>query len=174
MSVWFTSDLHLGHDFVARHRGYPTSYIPEHDDMILTNMEETLPRRCKLFVLGDVGWNGDTIKRLTSIGGKRIYKVLLLGNHDNNQASGTWKGVSMTLSDSESTRNFGFRMHPYDPRMYIDMSETSMGIYTREGILAIPIFPITMSTLNTTITGQYLTTVLEESLKERDCYDYSR
>ena len=88
MSVWFTSDLHLGHDFVARHRGYPTSYIPEHDDMILTNMEEALPRRCNLFVLGDVGWNGDTIKRLTSIGGRSIVKVLLLGNHDNNKA--TW------------------------------------------------------------------------------------
>ena len=86
MSVWFTSDLHLSHKFVAKYRGYPDYYIDEHDDMILSKLEETLPRRCKLFVLGDIGYSEDAIKRLTCMGGKNIHKVLLLGNHDKQKA----------------------------------------------------------------------------------------
>ncbi len=82
MSVWFTSDLHLGHKFVATHRGYPDYFIDDHDDMVLSGIADTLPRRCKLFVLGDIGYSENAIKRLTSMGGKNIHKVLLLGNHD--------------------------------------------------------------------------------------------
>ncbi len=82
MSVFLTSDLHLGHKFVATYRGYPSYFIDDHDDMILSTLADNLPRRGKLFVLGDIGYDKDAIKRLTSIYGKKLYKVLLLGNHD--------------------------------------------------------------------------------------------
>ena len=51
--VYFTSDLHLGHQFAAVNRGF-TTYI-EHDDYVIEQLEK-IPKKAKLIVLGDIAF----------------------------------------------------------------------------------------------------------------------
>jgi len=77
MSVWFTSDLHIGHPKIAELRGFST--VKEHDDTIIHNISSKLLKRDKLFILGDVVWKPMHLRRLDEIS---CYKELLFGNHD--------------------------------------------------------------------------------------------
>jgi len=79
MSVFFTSDLHLGHKLAANIRGF--SGIDEHDEVILTNLEENLKKKDKLFILGDVCFSTPQLKELM----RRIPCTIVdmvIGNHD--------------------------------------------------------------------------------------------
>jgi len=76
-NVWFTSDLHLGHIGSARHRGFTS--VEEHDAAIITHMQMVIGKRDKLFILGDVCWNNQSLKLLGELPG---VKELIIGNHD--------------------------------------------------------------------------------------------
>lgn len=56
-TTWFTSDFHLGHDLVARLRGFET--VEDHDRTVLANLRATLAPGDTLWVLGDIssGWD---------------------------------------------------------------------------------------------------------------------
>lgn len=58
--TWFTSDLHLGHPFVAELRGYDRgdADVERHDAAILGNLTAALSPGDTLWVLGDIssGW----------------------------------------------------------------------------------------------------------------------
>lgn len=78
-TVYLTSDLHLGHEFVASLRGFPNAQ--EHDETILNNWRETIPPTAHVWVLGDVilpnlRHNLDRLNELPGI------KHLITGNHD--------------------------------------------------------------------------------------------
>ena len=78
MSVFFTSDLHLGHAFMARHRGFDS--IEEHDEAVISSIEPFLTKRTLLWILGDVVWHNSSLKHLARLKGSL---KLVLGNHDN-------------------------------------------------------------------------------------------
>lgn len=79
MGVFFTSDLHLGHKFVAQLRGFDD--VADHDAMIMRNITKMLTPNDELFVLGDVALGGwaETIKPIQKI---MSTKHLIVGNHD--------------------------------------------------------------------------------------------
>src|SRR5699024_836728 len=53
--IYFTADLHFGHDLVAGHRGYDEA--GDHDEMIVQVLIDTLPAGSTLWILGDaMGW----------------------------------------------------------------------------------------------------------------------
>lgn len=79
-NVWFTSDLHLGHEAIAKHRGFTN--VVEHDWAIIAQLQAMVRKREKLFILGDVVWNDASLKLLSEIPGT---KELIIGNHDNLQ-----------------------------------------------------------------------------------------
>jgi len=80
--VYFNSDLHLGHrrviefqdDFRAKCMGVTS--IKEHDEMIFDLWSDTVQKRDIIYILGDVGYDLEPLKRLPG------HKRLLLGNHD--------------------------------------------------------------------------------------------
>lgn len=76
-NVWFTSDLHLGHAYAAKARGFTD--VEEHDIVVTETISRHLNKKSKLFVLGDVAWNRDALKFLATIPGT---KELIIGNHD--------------------------------------------------------------------------------------------
>lgn len=82
MTVWFTSDLHLGHRFVARLRGLD---VAEHDELVLGNIA-ALPAGDRLWVLGDLsrGAPEDEQRALRMIGERTSHLEVHLvpGNHD--------------------------------------------------------------------------------------------
>ena len=76
--VWISSDWHLGHENIAKHRGF--SSFEEHDDTVINNINKVVSKRSKLFVLGDVTINKRSLPILERINCKNL--ELIFGNHD--------------------------------------------------------------------------------------------
>ena len=79
--VWFTSDLHLGHNkpFLYEPRGFEN--IQEHDNAIIENWNKIIRPNDKVYVLGDLMLNDNEagIEKIKQLKGQ-IYVVR--GNHD--------------------------------------------------------------------------------------------
>jgi len=82
MKIRFISDLHLGHksicDFSGEYRGNCTT-VEEHDQWIEEQWNSVVNKRDLVWVLGDVAFSKDAIKRLKKMRGS---KHLIIGNHD--------------------------------------------------------------------------------------------
>lgn len=78
-NIWFTSDPHWGHHFMARMRGFST--IEEHDAALLDTFQETITKRDTVYWLGDLAMNNPSaaIAYTQAIPGTHH---LILGNHD--------------------------------------------------------------------------------------------
>ena len=83
-TTWFTSDLHLGHRFLAELRGFATT--DDHDEVILDNLTAAVRPGDTLWVLGDLssGRSEAEERALTLIDEHLpgIVKHLIPGNHD--------------------------------------------------------------------------------------------
>lgn len=82
--IFFTSDLHFGHnkDFLYSPRGF--SSVEEHDEAVIKNWNETVGPNDLVFVLGDVMMGADrerNIDKLKRLNGKI---AICRGNHDTN------------------------------------------------------------------------------------------
>lgn len=82
--VFFTSDLHLGHQKVAELRGFPDANT--HDQAVLSRIASTVGKGDHLWILGDIsaGSSGGVhhaLKRLDRLT-TRCYMHLVTGNHD--------------------------------------------------------------------------------------------
>lgn len=86
MSVFFVSDLHLGHRSILRHtagvegawRGGTT--VEEHDEWVIEQLMSVHPtKRTFWWVLGDVAMDAEHLRLLDRVPGR---KVLVAGNHD--------------------------------------------------------------------------------------------
>ena len=84
--IYFTSDLHIGHDkdFIWKERGF--SSVEEHDKEILKRWNKIVKPEDEVFILGDLAMGGNE-KEWNSIfyclNGKNIY--FIQGNHDTNR-----------------------------------------------------------------------------------------
>lgn len=81
MQIYFSSDLHFGHnkDFMYEPRGFQS--IEEHDEIIIKNWNEIVKPEDKVYILGDLMLN-DTdagIEKVNQLNGR---KIIILGNHD--------------------------------------------------------------------------------------------
>lgn len=79
MSIWFTSDLHLGHDFVARTRGFDQT--AEHDDAVSDAWVAKVRAKDTVWVLGDLALANPTYA-LSVLAPLPGIKNLVWGNHD--------------------------------------------------------------------------------------------
>ncbi len=79
MSVFFTSDLHLGHVKAAEFRDFGGD-VDLHDKTIIDNINKRVGKRAKLFVLGDIAFNAIGLQKINQINCLNI--ELVLGNHD--------------------------------------------------------------------------------------------
>lgn len=89
MTVWFTSDLHLGHRMVAGLRGFGTEGeswvdIPAHDAALAKRWDALVDKRDTVWVLGDLCLQSRTAtdRALEWIGSRPGTKHLVAGNHD--------------------------------------------------------------------------------------------
>ncbi|ALC06495.1 hypothetical protein CDES_10600 [Corynebacterium deserti GIMN1.010] len=82
--TWFTSDLHLGHEFVASLRGFDDTR--DHDEVILGHLKEMVQPGDVLWVLGDIS-SGSLRAEERALGliAQRLVGVekhFVPGNHD--------------------------------------------------------------------------------------------
>ncbi len=81
MSVFFTSDLHLGHHAATRFRPeFKEGDIYYHDFSIIDNINSVVDKRDKLFILGDLAFSDAGLKAAEGILCRNV--ELILGNHD--------------------------------------------------------------------------------------------
>lgn len=84
MTVWFTSDLHLGHTRLlelSSARAAAFASIDEHDAGLVENWNETVAPEDTVWVLGDVDMHGKdaSLGHISTLTGT---KILVAGNHD--------------------------------------------------------------------------------------------
>lgn len=98
-TTWFTSDLHLGHPFIAELRGF--AEVEEHDRVILDNLAKSLNSGDELWVLGDIssGWEPQEERALNQLaelfaqfrgGADPLRAYLISGNHDSSHPLHEW------------------------------------------------------------------------------------
>ena len=76
--VRFIADLHLGHKFMAEHRGFES--ITAHDEHIIAQWNSVVNKRDITYILGDVTMEKtDQYPLLNRLNGT---KKVVLGNHD--------------------------------------------------------------------------------------------
>ncbi|MBR4223644.1 MAG: metallophosphoesterase family protein [Oscillospiraceae bacterium] len=81
MSIFLTSDLHLGHDkpFIWQARGF--SSIEEHDSEIVRRWNERVSEEDTVYLLGDVMLD-DTVKGMEHLRSLKGEIHIVRGNHD--------------------------------------------------------------------------------------------
>lgn len=80
--IWFTSDLHLGHEAIIRMQNRPFQNVEEMDNALIHHLNECVRPNDKLYILGDISHHMTPADSNALI--KRIHgrKYLILGNHD--------------------------------------------------------------------------------------------
>ena len=85
MGIYFTSDLHLGHERAIEHTGRPFMSVEEMNDRLIANINEVVGVKDQLWILGDFSY------RITKEESKLLRKKikckhvhLVYGNHDKN------------------------------------------------------------------------------------------
>lgn len=84
MTVWFTSDLHLGHAKIAEHRGHTDT--DSHDAAVISAIHADVRKGDQLWILGDISSGGSTGERhaldVLEVLARGIELHLIAGNHD--------------------------------------------------------------------------------------------
>lgn len=93
--IWFTSDLHFGHDrdFIYGPRGFNS--VHEMNEALIKNFIDDIAWEDEVYILGDcmLGDNSVGLSFLKRIPGK---KHIILGNHDTNARVDLYKDVYQT------------------------------------------------------------------------------
>ena len=92
--IWFTSDLHFGHnkEFLYKPRGFNS--IEEHDGTIINNFNSLVSDDDEVFILGDLMLvnNDNGIECLKKLNGKKYF---IIGNHDTDSRLELYKNINL-------------------------------------------------------------------------------
>jgi len=80
--IWFTADLHLGHQNIIRYCDRPFKTYQEMDEVLIANWNSLVKSRDIVYILGDFSMmtsQGILAKWFHQLNGK---KILIIGNHD--------------------------------------------------------------------------------------------
>lgn len=81
--IYFTSDLHLGHENAIEFKGRPFSTVEEMNSVLIQNINDTVGKDDELWVLGDFAFriNTEQVRELRNkIQCRHVH--LVYGNHD--------------------------------------------------------------------------------------------
>ena len=80
-NIYFTSDLHLGHQNIIKYDNRPFFSVKDMDETIIERWNSKVHDNDTVYVLGDISWYPahKTAELLKSMRGK---KILIIGNHD--------------------------------------------------------------------------------------------
>lgn len=81
MGTFFIGCLHLGHEGIAKHRGFANA--AEHDEYLIENWNKKVNKKDLVWILGDITMeNSNHYYKLDLLNGR---KKICLGNHDRHQ-----------------------------------------------------------------------------------------
>lgn len=126
--VYFTSDLHFGHDrgFIYEPRGFASS--AEHDSTIIDRWNKIVDPEDIVFILGDLmlGNDEEGIEKIKSLNGKLH---IILGNHDTNKRIKAYKELpniqQVVFATKIKVDGYNFYLSHY-PTLTANMNETDL------------------------------------------------
>lgn len=80
--IYFTSDLHLGHNNMIKFRDRPFHNVSEMNTTLLKNINNTCSKRDMLFILGDIAYQQPVEQTEEQLSSLKPTLVLIRGNHD--------------------------------------------------------------------------------------------
>lgn len=107
--IWFTADLHHGHDKIISICNRPTT-IAEHDNWLIKEVfNKYITNKDTVYILGDVSMQNkiSAEKFIDRLNGKRF---LILGNHDRNIEHSTRFSQIIQIKDFTYSQ-FGLNIH---------------------------------------------------------------
>lgn len=82
MEIYFTSDLHLGHENIIRFTNRPFGSVEEMNDRIIQNYNSIIHKNDLVYILGDLTYKINVEESNKLIQKLKGRKVLIRGNHD--------------------------------------------------------------------------------------------
>jgi len=82
--IYFTSDLHIGHDSIIKFCNRPTT-VEQHDEWIRDRVKSTVPDGAELYHLGDLFFRDKRSleEKAAYLASFKVKWRFILGNHDN-------------------------------------------------------------------------------------------
>ena len=80
--IYFTSDLHLGHNNMLKFRDRPFENVEEMNEQLLKNINDICTKRDTLFILGDISYHQNTKETEEQLSMLNPQLILIRGNHD--------------------------------------------------------------------------------------------
>ena len=98
--IFFTADLHFGHENVIRHCNRPFVSADEMDSVLIHNWNSTVGSKDEVYILGDFTMRSavDAHRYLTQLNGRKYF---IRGNHDR-----FLKGFTPYMSDFEWVKDY--------------------------------------------------------------------
>lgn len=107
MTIWFTSDWHLGHKSIIDHCYRPFKSVSDMDDVIIRNYLAHVNKHDTVYFLGDFAWAAFYYHQvLPSLPGQIFF---ILGNHDEKMHNVIKRHVQL-LDRLEHIKIFGYRI----------------------------------------------------------------
>src|SRR5687767_2964094 len=78
MSVYFIGCIHLGHKWMAQHRGFQDEFY--HDEHIIEQWNRIINKKDHVWILGDITM--ETSEEYPQLNRLKGVKKVVLGNHD--------------------------------------------------------------------------------------------
>ena len=82
MKVFFTSDLHFGHENVLRFDNRPFETVAEMDEELMKRWNAKVDKGDLVYILGDMIWRASTNEAPVLLRKLNGQKILIKGNHD--------------------------------------------------------------------------------------------
>lgn len=80
--IYFTSDLHLGHENIIRSTNRPFGSVQEMNEVLITNYNSVVTDRDTVYILGDLSFRMNMEEANKKFARLRGQKYLIIGNHD--------------------------------------------------------------------------------------------
>lgn len=81
MTIFWTSDVHIGHENIIAYSGRPFKNVPEMNEKIVEGWNQTVTPEDTVYVVGDFAM-GKMADSLPVVGQLQGHKILIPGNHD--------------------------------------------------------------------------------------------
>lgn len=93
-NVFFIADPHFNHKNIINYEERPFTSVEEMDETLIKNWNNTVCKKEKVFILGDLAWGNkeqvrEYIQQLNGI------KTLVLGNHDRSHSITWWSDMGL-------------------------------------------------------------------------------
>lgn len=103
MSVWYTSDWHIGHKNIIAHSSRPFSDVDEMNAEIVRRYRKLVRPDDLVWFLGDVVWKAKYLDLVRDLPGRRY---LVRGNHDRRTTDAKFRAAGFEQILTEATFNF--------------------------------------------------------------------